>query len=434
MATKYRGLPDIDTAPDVFETVDEPETVLKPSESGLGDEEAPIKPTSEAIDANGLPSRRKAERVFARGTRRLDTSTLSFRPRLPPLPRYGSSSSDSDEPSPSVPRESAAARLRRLKAELAEVEAEIGSSSATTGASTAGQEAEGKRRSVLPPRKPVDVVAELTSVRERLERIELDGEDVVKAKEPAAGSTGVGAGGGWKERLERLVTAEQRKGEVKPGGREETGGAREATGLSGLDKRLALIEEAVGPIGDGLDQATSAPLLSTLNKHDHLLTLLTQPRHLDAISRRVKLLLVDLDRAAAASRRTGPGGAPIPSQAATDKAATNITLSQAEYAQLLSLFSVLPRLDPLLPILAPVLARLRSLAGLHAEASDVAEGLRRLQTKDKREREEVKELGEVVKSVQNGVADAAVGMQKNWEGLEGRMLALEKRLKDLETN
>lgn len=70
MTTKYRGLPDIDTAPDVFETTDEPEIVLKPSDVRPGDEDSVLKPVSEDIDAGGLPPRRKAERVFARGTRK----------------------------------------------------------------------------------------------------------------------------------------------------------------------------------------------------------------------------------------------------------------------------------------------------------------------------------------------------------------------------
>jgi nuclear migration protein JNM1 len=106
MNSKYQGLPDIvsiaveldsrnrscrfkDTAPDIFETADEPEPPLRPvgplslfstarrrmltmgqNDNGIAEDDAPPKPTSEAIDSSGLPARRKAERVFGRGTRR----------------------------------------------------------------------------------------------------------------------------------------------------------------------------------------------------------------------------------------------------------------------------------------------------------------------------------------------------------------------------
>ncbi|AAW42035.1 hypothetical protein CNBC6710 [Cryptococcus deneoformans B-3501A] len=423
MATKYRGLPDIDTAPDIFETTDEPEIVLKPSDVRSGDEDSVLKPVSEDIDAGGLPSRRKAERVFARGTRKPELSTLSFRPRLPPLSRYASSSSDTDE-EPPLPRETPAARLRRLKAELAEIEAEVGSSSPskTQSISHEGSGA-GKRRSVLPPRQPVDVVSELANVRERLERVEIDGLDVGQVV-----AVGMGPSSEWRERLDKLVTAENRSGKGKVA--QSTAVGQQDSSLSDIDKRLAALEQVVGPTTDGLDQ-TLSPLVPTLNKHDHLLTLLTQPRHLDAISRRVKLLLVDLDRAAAASRRTGAGGAAIPQQS-SEKAVTNLSLTQGEYTQLQSLFSVLPRLDPLLPILTPLLARLRSLSALHSEASEIAVSLRELQSRDKKNAEEINELDEVVKSVQTGLGDAIAAIKKNWEGLEKRMMGLEQRLKDME--
>lgn len=167
----------------------------------------------------------------------------------------------------------------------------------------------------------------------------------------------------------------------------------------------------------------SSPLVTTLNKHDHLLTLLTQPRHLDAISRRVKLLLVDLDRAAAAARRQPSGAAAQP--APGDK---TVTLSPSDYNSLQSLFAILPRLDPLLPIVPPLLARLQSLSGLHAAASEVADGLSKLKELDKKSGEEVKQLQGVVDGVQKGLDEAGKAIVTNWEGLERRMKDLEARV------
>lgn len=169
----------------------------------------------------------------------------------------------------------------------------------------------------------------------------------------------------------------------------------------------------------------SSPLSTTLDKHDHLLTLLTQPRHLDALSRRVKLLLVDLDRAAAAARRQ-PNSATLQP---TDK---TVTISTSDYATLQNLFNLLPRLDPLLPIVPPLLARLRSLAGLHASAGEIVENLNRLKEVERQGGEEAKELRDVVEGVQRGLDDAGKTILSNWEGVEKRMKDLEERLKKLD--
>lgn len=175
-------------------------------------------------------------------------SILSFRPRLPPLSRAASSSSSDTDEEPSLPRETPAARLRRLKAELVEVEAEVGSSS-TSKTQSVSHEGNGarKRRSVLPPRQPVDVVSELANVRERLERIEIDDLDVGQVD-----AVGLIPSSEWKERLDKLVAAENRSGKGKVA--QPTTVRQQDGSLSDIDKRLAVLEQMVGPTIDGLDQ------------------------------------------------------------------------------------------------------------------------------------------------------------------------------------
>jgi hypothetical protein len=74
---------------------------------------------------------------------------------------------------------------------------------------------------------------------------------------------------------------------------------------------------------------------------------------------------------------------------------------------------------------------LRSLAVLHAEASEIADGLRSLQSEDKRVGEEIKEMEEVVRNVQAGLGESVLAVQKNWEGVEGRMRSLDERVSKL---
>ena len=108
-----------------------------------------------------------------------------------------------------------------------------------------------------------------------------------------------------------------------------------------------------------------------------------------------------------------------------------MTLSAADYTALQGLFALLPRLDPLLPIVPPLLDRLRSLSGLHAAASEVADGLVRLRESEKKGGEEVKELTDIVEGVQKGLDEAGKTILTNWEGLERRLKELEQRVETL---
>jgi nuclear migration protein JNM1 len=160
---------------------------------------------------------------------------------------------------------------------------------------------------------------------------------------------------------------------------------------------------------------------------DNVLGVLTQPRHLDAISRRVKLLVVDLERATSTARKGGVGvGAAAGVGAGTAAVAAERTPNQDQELQ--SLFALLPRLDPLLPIIPPLLARLRSLSALHAEALAIAADLRELQSADRAVSEEEGELRAIVAGVQKGITEALGSVAGNWEAVQTRVAALEKRV------
>ena len=111
------------------------------------------------------------------------------------------------------------------------------------------------------------------------------------------------------------------------------------------------------------------------------LTLRTQPRHIDSISRRIKLLNSEFERTSASGsgqahhgnsaqqpRRTGarrdassPATATAPSPNGASSASSTALPEQ--------LAPVLTRLAPLLPHIPRVLARLRTLSALHTSAA-----------------------------------------------------------------
>lgn len=155
--------------------------------------------------------------------------------RLPPL-RIHTLESDSESDNDQA-LESTAAKLRRLKAELAEVEAEI-----QAGPSKRTESSAPKRRSVLPPRPLVDMAEELSAFKQRLEAVE--GADTGPGEETKPDEDE------WTTRLERLRLAEsssQSKQEDTQS-RDVTRdiSLRDKSSVSDLDKRLARLEAAFG--------------------------------------------------------------------------------------------------------------------------------------------------------------------------------------------
>lgn len=183
----------------------------------------------------------------------------SYQLGLPTLSRSPSSSSSEGASSSRRPRDAPAARIRRLRAELEEVEKELAQPIASTSKMADSEPAEGgssrpahpKRKSVLPPRKAVDLAGELSGLRRRLE--------VLNQEEVAEGSGHISNMGGVEQSLRRFAMGNGSNGEEEPntqspqvnGG--EGGGAERAT-ASDLDRRLASLETLIGSTGEGLDQ------------------------------------------------------------------------------------------------------------------------------------------------------------------------------------
>lgn len=96
-----------------------------------------------------------------------------------------------------------------------------------------------------------------------------------------------------------------------------------------------------------------------------------------------------------------------------------------------ALFSLLPRLDPLLPLTPRLLARLRSLATLHSSAATFGETLSGLKEEVERLAEGEKGLKEVLDGLQKSVGENEGKVRGNLEGLEGRVGSLVERLAKL---
>ena len=161
-----------------------------------------------------------------------------------------------------------------------------------------------------------------------------------------------------------------------------------------------------------------------LTKLNTQLTLLSQPRHIDSISRRLKLLISDLDRLSASQnthgsskRHAAPGSAPAQASALQEQ-----------------LLPMLTRLSPHLPHIPHMLTRMRTLSSLHAAAAEFQGTLSLLEEEQRRTRGRLDVLTKAVESVEKSLDENANVVRGNVTGLEERIDRLVKRLGALESS
>ena len=94
------------------------------------------------------------------------------------------------------------------------------------------------------------------------------------------------------------------------------------------------------------------------------MTLLTQPRHLDGISRRLKLLNTEIERTYENKNKLNDDE--------NEKSVTNNNIyNKVEY-----LFNLLERVEDLIPITPLLLNRLKTLSDLHQNSTEVFNDLK----------------------------------------------------------
>ncbi|CDZ97190.1 Dynamitin [Phaffia rhodozyma] len=455
MSSKYADLPDIDTAPDVYETEDVPPERIQYAEDSDDDI---INPTSaraiqkakdaqdrEYPDESPLPDFNLAGAKFGA----LAAKTYSLYPtpvqtcRNPTL--AGPSLPSGLEHSALLPidDEPPRARLRRLRFEMSELEEQLTAESSilTNGDDRSSEDK--KENNVK------DMLRELKGLVGGLNKLDADGARLAVDQN----------GKSWEDRIRVLgQNLENARGlsDSTPASQEAKKSSETVRSISEeeksrkvgeIDRRLAELESAIGVGRTGLDdtQTLPAPLLPTVQKLDHLLTLLTQPRHLDAISRRIKLLLTDLDRAQATSSSTNNSNPSLTdttllSDPHNRRSATHLyssdhtssSLTVAQIQKIDSLSSMLPKIQPILPILPPLLARLHSLSDIHSASSSFGSTLTRLESEAVRLKESSVDLKAIVDQMEGSLKENETRVEGNFRAIGERVGNVLRRVEALE--
>ncbi|KAN0134015.1 Dynamitin domain containing protein [Lactarius tabidus] len=405
-ANKYLNLPDIDSSgKDVYETEDTFQSVRDDNNDSSDDEGLPSRArkaaghtAAEGIDESSLVDATEASKRFRRAERK--------RTRERSLYKYPPSRTPS--PTPTHPP-SLALRLKLLQSELTSLESELADPASPL---LVRDREQGQV-------DPGDLLKGLVDVKARLAKFSAGHEgrarlvqDVLRDPPPADQAA--------ETALDKDANADGEEASASHKAPEP------AKDIAEMDRRVGELEKLVGSASTSLDESSAmpTPLLPLLTRLNTQLTVLAQPRHLDNISRRLKLLLSDLDRLAAANQQNRRGAAAENDGSTNAPAALPASLQE-------QLAPALSRLVPALPQIPHILTRLRTLATLHASAAKFANSLSALEEEERQSRDALDALTQAIEGVEASISDNGRVVKGNVAGLEERIDALTTRLDKL---
>ncbi|EEH07278.1 conserved hypothetical protein [Histoplasma capsulatum G186AR] len=482
---KYAGLPDLDLAPDIYETPELTDgstlaTATVRSPSPFQDESSNPEIDRQRLQPDLARSHFLSSHLDARGVDFSD-SIASKRKSYKALSHRRQRREDgtevlgdvSDEEDESLERK--LARLRREADELKEELTTRKASHRDTQAAGAGDSVDGDQDSLD------SGVLELSRALDSLHAYSRSGSVHFTAEEILSQKLGGS--------IPPTVHAAKQRNEMLHGPQSNVP-AGLLSNAAAFDARLALLEAALGipntPIPHASDDnAGPQPILPTLNhltlQLSTLSSTLTGPSasipvgqsqsqsqstvttsHIEALTTRIRKLTADADALSSARRRAteaaraviaariaaaasddDPAGtgttAATTNKPTADHAPSHSSLSVTETdsaaseqtAKIHALYTTLPTINSLHPLLPSVLERLRSLRAIHAGAARAAEDLDALEERQAEMKSEIEQWRDGLKAVEGKVRDCEVAMKGNMDivgpwvkGLEGRLEAL----------
>ncbi|KAI0793983.1 hypothetical protein C8Q74DRAFT_1314911 [Fomes fomentarius] len=437
-ATKYANLPDIDTAPDVYETEDVFLTAQDNKGDSSDDEAAPAR--SHGRGKPGEPSGREeldsssvnpdeASKKFRRAEKKHHRPKVQY--VYPPSP---TGDEPSGPPSPTQGAVPLSQRLRLLKAEIAALEVEL---SDPTNPLLRKEKEAGLA-------DPGELIRDMVDVKRRIEKISKAREGRSKLVSVVLGESDAEEAPAVKSKSDLEQQAETTKKPSPSPAAPVKSKAPEVRDIAEMDRRVGELEKFVGSSSTALDELSPLPppLLPLLTRLNAQLTLLTQPRHIDSISRRIKLLNSEFERTSSSSgaqahhanQRRGAHHAATPASPHVASPSTGIPASAANASTTAlqeQLAPILTRLAPLLPHIPHILTRLRTLSALHTSAAGFQKTLEGLEEEQRRVRAALEDLQRAVEGVEKSLQENENLVKGNVRELEDRIDGLGRRVEDI---
>ncbi|KYK56022.1 dynactin subunit [Drechmeria coniospora] len=403
---KYAALPDLDSAPDIYETPDltddnstvpsddeffQPDDDDTPgiSRSRLRINEARSRFLPTNVDANDadfsdrVDGKRKSYKTSSRRQRILKDGTKEL----------GDLSDDDDDES----LERKIARLRREVEEAKEEYTKRKAQAATTGDAAPSDERLESLSEVLDSiLKPLGGRAEAKIAKPSFSST------TAKFDEPAGGPTYTVTYAPTYEESHSLAKA------------------------ADFDRRLLMLEKALGINSSSVPEAGQDGLpravLPTLDSIEKQVTTLSQAStaNLDAISRRVRALASEQDKLNDAREKAKALGG--------EEAGKHPSDESEQGAKIKALYGILPTIENLTPILPPLLDRLRSLRAIHADAATASQTLDRIEKQQTNMAAELKQWKDGLDKIQGAMIDGDSVVKGNMKVMEEWVKELEERM------
>ncbi|KAJ5679571.1 hypothetical protein N7462_007815 [Penicillium macrosclerotiorum] len=482
---KYAGLPDLDPAPDIYETpdlTDEASTVPTATirtdsdhddaghhsdidREGVNADQARRHFLGAAVDArdvnfsDSISAKRQAYRSK-------DKSRRHRRRRDDGTEEVGDLSDSEDE---SLER-----RLARLRREVEDLKIEMANQSAgvTIEGGEGGQSGTADGSEKAENKALGDGVAELSRA---LDNLHASSRGVQPSPYSAAATLSQkldlqtiptkNKGAPEKEQLPAESSTTAARTPVPPQAADPAAGI--LSHAAAFESRLALLEASMGIstssnpfVGDGISEPALQPVLPSLEQLTSRLSALTgllvganpasenpsvlpgmTTPHLEALSTRVRKLTTDAEALASARKRANDAAkaaqaARITTTSSDADAAPTTEASAAaddeQVAKIQALYATLPTIQSLHPLLPSVLERLRSLRACHAGAAHAAESLNELEKRHAEMYSEIEQWREGLVAVEEKMQQSEAVLRSNVETVEPWVRDLESRMARLD--
>ncbi|KAI8970972.1 Dynamitin-domain-containing protein [Pilobolus umbonatus] len=212
------------------------------------------------------------------------------------------------------------------------------------------------------------------------------------------------------------------------------------TKLSDIDERIAKLEKLIGSsAGQALEDLpahlASSSLINSLSKLEQQISVLAQPRQLEMVVRRVKLLNSDLDRlnelkSGRKENISAFGFGSTQNAAINESANKEVNVNDSE-TKINQLFDTLEKVDPLLNLTPVLLTRLKALQGLHSEAASFAQSVKVISEEQTRISDELKSLKATCDLLNTSLKDNDESVTSNISIIDTRITDLVQRISDL---
>ncbi|KAJ2832205.1 hypothetical protein GGI24_001317 [Coemansia furcata] len=374
--TKYSTLLDIDTSqPDVYETPD-----VEPSHGAYDDE--PEIPLSSDISTDALSPAAAAAR-FRATTGESQSALTRYQRSLFRALQLESLSGPLEVTTGSALSETPAQRLRRLVYETQELREQLSADDAPT------------QQSVALMRLAAGLTDDLAHL------------SLAADREPAGDSL-----------VPRALWQRLQGSPAPPGA---PAGMRLPADVTAMEARIAALERALGASSaqPARDAAVGHSLVDSVSRLRQQMDVLADPQRIDGIQRRVKQVLVDMDRLDLATTQA----------ARADSSAPRIEPATAKRID--ELYEKLTAVDSLIELAPATARRLQSLATLHAEASEAVARVARIEREQAGAAEEVSTMKEIAESLKAAMGDNSATLAENMKHLDSRIYVLNSRLDSL---